>query len=127
MKKGVFYAIMASLVFSVMNLLVKLVSTNMPSIEIVFFRSIIGTIITLIIMKKKEVKFSKGNVNLLIVRGLFGAAYLVAYFFYVISKMPLADVTVLINLSPFFCFNFICCDSKRENIPQDIWRYFLLL
>ncbi|MCG8482063.1 MAG: DMT family transporter [Clostridia bacterium] len=101
MKKGIFYAIMASLVFSVMNLLVKLVSANIPSIEIVFFRSIIGSIITFMIMKQKEVKFSKGNKGLLILRGLLGAAYLVTYF-YIISKMPLVDTSVLINLSPFF-------------------------
>lgn len=126
MKKGVFYAIMASLVFSVMNLLVKLVSANMPSIEIVFFRSIIGTIITLIIMKKKEVRFSKGNVNLLIVRGLFGAAYLVAYF-YVISKMPLADVTVLINLSPFFVLILSAVILKEKISPKVYGVIFIAL
>ncbi|WP_432407634.1 DMT family transporter [Wukongibacter sp. M2B1] len=119
MKKGIFYAIMASLVFSIMNLLVKLVSANIPSTEVVFFRSIIGSIITLIIMRQKEVKFSKGNTNLLILRGILGSAYLVTYF-YIISKMPLADVSILINLSPFFVI-ILSALVLKEKISSKIY------
>lgn len=126
MKKGIFYAVMASLVFSIMNLLVKLVSDSIPTIEIVFFRSIVGTIITLMIMKQKEVKFSKGSKNLLILRGLLGAAYLVTYF-YIISQMPLADVSILINLSPFFVILLSALILKEKISPRVYAVLFIAL
>lgn len=101
MKNGVLLAILSSLVFSIMNAFVKAVSLSIPSTEIVFFRSIIGTIIIYFIMKKNKVGFSKEGIPLLVLRGVLGALYLIAYF-YTISKIPLADASILAHLSPFF-------------------------
>ena len=42
MNKGIIMAVMSSLTFSIMNVLVKLVSTRIPSSEITFFRGLIG-------------------------------------------------------------------------------------
>ena len=58
MNKGITMAVMSSLTFSIMNVLVKLVSTRIPSSEITFFRGLIGTILVLIFMKVQKVKFS---------------------------------------------------------------------
>ncbi|WP_144701778.1 DMT family transporter [Fictibacillus phosphorivorans] len=101
MKNGVWLAILSSFIFSIMNALVKAVSLNIPYSESVFFRSLIGTIIIFIIMKKKKVAFSKTGVPMLMVRGVFGALYLLAYF-YTIAKIPLADASILAHLSPIF-------------------------
>ena len=57
MNKGIIMAVMSSLTFSIMNVLVKLVSTRIPSSEITFFRGLIGTILVLIFMKVQKVKF----------------------------------------------------------------------
>ena len=43
MKNGVWLALFSSLVFSVMNVLVKEVSGTIPPAEIAFFRGLIGT------------------------------------------------------------------------------------
>jgi len=43
--KGVILAILSSFTFSIMNVLVKLVSNRIPSNEIAFFRGIIGVIL----------------------------------------------------------------------------------
>ncbi|KAJ53718.1 drug/metabolite transporter (DMT)-like permease [Clostridium tetanomorphum] len=105
MKNGVVYAILTSLVFSIMNALVKAVSLTVPSTEVAFFRSIIGTVIIYFIMKYNKVKFSTEGIPLLVVRGVLGALYLITYF-YTISKIPLTDASILVHLSPFFVIIF---------------------
>ncbi|WP_191560519.1 DMT family transporter [Metabacillus idriensis] len=101
MENGVILAILSSLVFSIMNALVKAVSLNIPLAEVMFFRSIIGTIIVYYMMRQSSVAFSKKGVPMLFVRGLLGALYLYAYFF-TISKIPLADASILAHLSTIF-------------------------
>ncbi len=113
MKNGVLLAVLSSFVFSIMNALVKAVSLSIPSSEVVFFRSIIGTILILIIMKKSKVKFSTNGILLLVFRGVLGALYLIAYFF-TISKIPLADASILVHLSPFFVIIFSVIFLKEK-------------
>lgn len=101
MNKGVALAIFSALIFSVMNALIKAASLTIPSAEIVFFRSAIGTVLILGLMWQAKVRFSTTGVPLLVLRGLFGAAYLLA-FVYTIAHIPLADAAILAYLSPFF-------------------------
>ncbi|WP_088830734.1 DMT family transporter [Paenibacillus tyrfis] len=101
MKNGVLLAIFSSLVFSVMNALVKAASVSIPSTEVAFFRSIIGTAIIYGMMRHSKVPFSREGIPLLVTRGVLGALYLLAYF-YTISKIPLTDASILAHLSPFF-------------------------
>ena len=101
MNKGVFLAIASALVFSIMNALIKAASLTIPSAEIVFFRSIIGTVLVLFLMFQARVVFSNQGVPLLVLRGIFGALYLLA-FVYTIAHIPLADAAILAYLSPFF-------------------------
>lgn len=117
MKNGVILAILSSLVFSIMNALVKAVSLSIPSAEVVFFRSIIGTAIIYFMMKQSKVEFSKKGVPMLFVRGLLGALYLLAYF-YTISKIPLADASILAHLSPFFAIIFSAVFLKEKISPK---------
>jgi len=101
LKNGLACAVLSSFVFSIMNALVKATSARIPSNEIVFFRSIIGTILMLLLMRKDRIPLSKTGVPMLALRGCFGALYMIAYF-YTISSMPLLDAIILINLSPVF-------------------------
>lgn len=101
MKNGVILAVLSSFVFSIMNALVKAVSLAIPSIEVVFFRSVIGTILICFLMKRSNVTLSKEGKPMLILRGILGAFYLLAYF-YTISKISLVDASILVHLSPFF-------------------------
>lgn len=101
MKRGVWFAIGSSLVFSIMNALVKEISDTVPSSEIVFFRSIIGTVLILAIMWGRKISFSRGGTSLLALRGVTGALYLLCYF-YAIAHMPLGDASILAHLSPMF-------------------------
>lgn len=118
MKNGVWLAILSSFVFSIMNALVKAVSINIPYSESVFFRSLIGTIIIFIIMKKRKIAFSKNGIPILAVRGVFGALYLLAYF-YTIAKIPLADASILAHLSPIFSV-VLAGIFLKEKMPKTI-------
>lgn len=101
MKNGVILAILSSLVFSMMNALVKEVSLTIPAAEVAFFRSIIGTVIIYFMMRSSQVAFSTEGIPLLALRGVLGALYLITYF-YTISKIPLTDASILAHLSPIF-------------------------
>ncbi|WP_070965959.1 DMT family transporter [Vibrio sonorensis] len=101
MNNGVVLAIFSALIFSVMNALIKAASLTIPSAEIVFFRSAIGSFLILALMWHSKVSFSTKGIPLLIARGLFGSAYLLAFVF-TIAHIPLADAAILVYLSPFF-------------------------
>lgn len=118
-ESGIVYAMLSSFVFSIMNALVKATSASIPSNEIVFFRSIIGTVLIFIFMKKDKVPFSKTGISMLALRGCCGALYMITYFF-TISNMPLLDAIVLVNLSPIFIIVFAGIFLK-EKIPKQMY------
>nr|WP_279222250.1 DMT family transporter [Anaerophilus nitritogenes] len=114
---GIIYALLSSLTFSIMNALVKATASSISSNEIVFFRSIIGTILILILMKKDSVSFSKAGIPILMLRGCCGAFYMIAYF-YTISNMPLLDAILLVNMSPIFVLLFSSIFLKEKLPPK---------
>lgn len=123
--KGVMLAILSSFTFSIMNVLVKSVSSRIPSNEIAFFRGIIGTILILILMKTSNVKFSKEQKPLLLLRGMLGGLYMVTYFF-AISTMKLGDATILAHLSGFFVMIFASIFLK-EKLPKNAWIFIIII
>jgi len=123
--KGVILAILSSFTFSIMNVLVKLVSNRIPSNEIAFFRGIIGVILILILMKGTNVKFSKEGKPLLLMRGLLGGLYMVTYFF-AISTMKLGDASILAHLSGVFVMIFSAMFLK-ERLPKNAWIFIIII
>ncbi|WP_141501087.1 DMT family transporter [Paenibacillus luteus] len=101
MKNGVVFALLSASVFSVMNVLVKAVSNHIPAAEIAFFRGLIGTILILFFMHYSRMSFSRNGIPMLVIRGLMGGLYMLA-FFYTLSKMPLSDASILAQTSPVF-------------------------
>ena len=124
MNKGITMAVMSSLTFSIMNVLVKLVSTRIPSSEITFFRGLIGTILVLIFMKVQKVKFSNKENKILYLRGLLGGIYMLTYF-YAISKLKLGDVSILVQLSGVFVVIFSSIFLKRSYSLKHIFLFLL--
>ncbi|NEY72824.1 DMT family transporter [Bacillus mesophilus] len=94
-------AIASAFTFSIMNVFVKAASETIPVSQIVFFRSVIGALLIFLIMRKERVTFSKKGIPMLVLRGVLGALYLLAYF-YTIAHIPLGDASILAHLSPFF-------------------------
>lgn len=86
--------------FSIMTLLVKLLS-NISPFEIIFFRSIISFIITFSFLKFRKINPLGVNKKYLILRGLFGVVAL-TLFFITLQKIPLASAVTIQYLSPIF-------------------------
>jgi drug/metabolite transporter (DMT)-like permease len=100
MNQGIKYILIASLFFSIINALVKYLDA-IPSIQIVFFRSLVTLILSYITIKKLNLKIITPHTPLLIGRGLSGAIALALYF-YTIQNMPLATAVTLLYLAPIF-------------------------
>lgn len=93
----------ASFAFSVMTLSVRMASSHLSSVEIVFFRSLIGTGMILALMHQKKTSlWGRANQRkIMILRGLSGFAALIL-FFHVIAKLPLGTAVLLNYSSPIF-------------------------
>ena len=121
--KPVKHMLIASLLFAIMNVLVKLIH-HIPVAQIVFMRSAIMFIIVFTMLKTRGVKPSGKNRTLLMLRGLFGSAG-IAFFFYTLHHMPLASAVVVHYLTPVFTaiIAFIVMKEKLH-LPQ--WLFFAM-
>lgn len=98
---GVWYMLFASFCFAIMGAFAKELSQHMDSLEVVFFRNIIGVVLIAITFLKVPVSNVGGKPFLLIFRGLMGFMALVA-FFYNIAHISLADAMTFSRTSPMF-------------------------
>jgi drug/metabolite transporter (DMT)-like permease len=98
---GVRYMLFASLMFAVMGVFAKLVSRDMPSLEVVFFRNVFGVVLVAATLLKRPMAHEGGRPFLLFFRGLMGFLALLA-FFYNIAHIPLGDAMTYSKTSPIF-------------------------
>ena len=91
----------ASFCFAIMGAMAKELSTQMDSLEVVFFRNLVGVILIGVTFLKMPVKQVGGKPFLLFFRGLMGFMALVA-FFYNIAHISLADAMTFSRTSPMF-------------------------
>lgn len=98
--KGIFYMTTSSLFFALMAAAVKF-SGNVPTMEKVFFRNIVGFLVSGYFIYKSGKSFKGNNSKYLSYRAILGFLGVVFYF-YAIGNLPLADAVVLNQLNPFF-------------------------
>ena len=125
-KLAVFSMILYALSFSIMQIIVKISSANIPLMEQVFARNFITLLISLVVMvKNKERIFPyKNNIIAVLLRAIFG--YLgVVTFFYATNNMLLADASVLQRTSPFWATLFAFIISK-EKILKIQWLALII-
>ena len=96
-----FNLIFASFFFSLMTLCVKNIDKRIPIYELVLFRSLLSLVITLFIIKVKNINPWGKNKPLLILRGVLGTTALICIF-YAIRNMPLSISTVIQYTYPIF-------------------------
>lgn len=89
----------ATLLFAVMQVLVKLLN-GIPFYQIIFFRAIISFVFAYYTIRKGNLSLFGNNVPLLILRGVFGVASL-SCFFYALHRVPLGTVITIVNIKPF--------------------------
>ena len=98
---GIRLMIQASAAFSFMALCVKLASRSLPSLEVVFFRSLIGTLMILPVMLRKRAPLLGKERGVMALRGISGFLALSLHF-YTIAHLPLGTAVLLNYTSPIF-------------------------
>lgn len=117
--KGIIYIIISAFFFALMGLFVKL-SGDLPIIQKSFFRNAVACIFAFILItKNKEWALPKGsNIAFLLIRSIAGTLGILCNF-YAVSKINLADASMLNKLSPFFAVVFsIFILKEKPNFKQ---------
>lgn len=98
---GLRYAAAGAFSFSFMSAFAKLAGGRLPTQEIVLFRAVVVSILTLHALKRAGVSPWGRERGLLLLRGLFGYAAL-SCFLWAVVRLPLADTTVIHFTNPVF-------------------------
>lgn len=98
---GLRYMAVGAFAFSVMGLLVKVAGQRLPSQEVVLGRAIVSLAMSWYVLRRRRIRVRGNAPRLLLLRGLFGFGAL-SCFFYSITRIPLADATVLHFSNPIF-------------------------
>jgi drug/metabolite transporter (DMT)-like permease len=93
--------IFGALAFGVMAMFVKLASQTLPSIEVVFFRSLLGTVAIGFMLWKEKASWIGKNPKTLALRGIFGFLALTT-FFHAIGELKLGTAVMLNYTAPIF-------------------------
>ena len=106
-KSGPFYFLISVIFFSVMEILVKFLSSSYPIGELVFFRGFFGLLPIIFIMPKKNFfqNFKTKKIKLHIFRTITGCFALISIFFS-LKYLPLADAISITFAAPIFATIF---------------------
>lgn len=115
--------LIAGVFFSLMNVGVKYLS-NIPAIEIVFFRSLVSFIISAIMIYRLKIPFLGNNKTILFLRGFFGVIALSLYFFS-LQNLPFASAVTIMQLSPIFT-TILAIFILKETVKLPQWLFFLI-
>ena len=118
-KEGIKFMLIASLLFSFMGAFAKILSSTLPSIEVVFFRNVFGVIIIMYSFYKTPIIELGGRPFLLFLRGMMGFLALML-FFYNIANIPLAEAMTFSKISPIFTAIFAFLILK-EKLSYQAW------
>lgn len=121
---GVYFMVLACLDFAFVGACAKLLSAELPSIEIMFFRNIIGVFFMLFLIRRIRVHKEGGKLWLLVFRGLTGAISLYL-FFYNVSHIALGGAFAFQKVSPIFV-TLIAFIVFKESIGLRGWCGILI-
>jgi len=111
--------LISALCLSFMASLAKVLSANLPTIEIIFFRNFVGIILICLTFFKSPLKQSGGMPLLLIFRAIVGLIAMLS-FFYNIANTSLANAVTYSRMSPIFTAIFALWFLK-EKIGSKGW------
>ena len=123
MSKGVRFMLVATMVFSLMNVFVKTIP-HIPVVEIIFFRSVISLIMSVSMLKAQRVNIWGNNKPILIARGVVGSIALFT-FFSLLHQIPLATARSLAYLAPIFT-TIIGIFIVKEKVRPVQWIFFAI-
>lgn len=98
---GAYYMVLASAFFAITGAFAKLLSSSMSSVEVSFFRNIVGLAIVLATIYKYGTHNKNGKLFLLFLRGFLGTISMLA-FFHNIAHIGLAEAFTFTKMAPMF-------------------------
>jgi drug/metabolite transporter (DMT)-like permease len=107
--------------FSAMGMLVKWAGREIPAVEQVFFRGLVGMAILGALAVRRGVDLRGRNRRLLLLRGVMGTTALLL-FFWAVTRLPVAEAILLNQATPIFLLP-LAAWLLRERIG---WRHVLL-
>jgi drug/metabolite transporter (DMT)-like permease len=111
--RGLASILFSSFLFGIMVLFVKIVSGAIPAAQILFVRAVFGIVVILLVMLFKFRRIQIKNMNMLVVRGVFGGLAVFLYFT-AISRIPLSSAAMLSNAYPLFATLFSAILIKEK-------------
>lgn len=121
MTDGVRFMLLATFVFTLMKVCVKLIP-HIPAIEIILFRSAISLLISVYYLRRQRVSVWGNNKPILVLRGVAGAIALITYFS-LLQQIPLATASTLQYLAPIFTA-ILGIFMVREKVRSWQWLFF---
>lgn len=116
---GIYYMLLACLMFAFTGAFAKFLSKDLPSIEVVFFRNLIGLGIVLFSIYRLRPKNAGGAFWLLMFRGFVGTMAMFA-FFYNVAHISLAAAFTFSKTSPIFTA-LIAAIWLKEKLSSKGW------
>lgn len=112
--------VLSALCFTVLNSIVRYVE-HLPTLQLVFFRSIGSSILGIIILKRMKVPFWGTHKKLLILRGILGVTS-IFLFYEAIKLMPIGTAVSLRYLAPVFA-SILAVIYLKEKIKPLQWVF----
>jgi drug/metabolite transporter (DMT)-like permease len=113
MDRGILFMLLASISFAMMGGFAKVVSQELPPVEVTFFRNIFGVLLVGLAIWKVPLKQTGGKPLLLLFRGFMGFTALLAYF-YIMAHIPLGEAVTYNKTSPIFVAIFAYIFLKEK-------------
>ncbi len=122
--KGIIYICLASLFFSLMSTFVKICSSNLNLIEIIFLRSLIAAIILLPFILIFKIKIKTKLYSKHLTRAVVGISAMFLNF-YAVSKLPLTNYTIISFAKIFFIIPLAFFFFKEKIKAKSFFYVFL--
>ncbi len=103
--KSILQMVLAAVAFSVMVIFAKTACQTLSSMEVVFIRSISGTLAMAVLIWNKRISWFGNNQKIMVLRGVFGFGAL-AMHSYAIATLNLATAVILNYTAPIFAAIF---------------------
>jgi drug/metabolite transporter (DMT)-like permease len=123
-RRGAVDMLWASFGFAWMGLLIKQVSTVVPTGEVVAWRTLITALVVGGVAAARGTSLRPGNLRMQLVRALTGLASMSCYFFS-LGRLPLGDAVLVTYLSPIQVA-LLSRWSTGEAVPPRVWGASLL-
>jgi drug/metabolite transporter (DMT)-like permease len=123
LSKSVQFMLISTLCFTTMQSLVKFLP-QFDSFQHIFFRSVIGWVLSVAYLLNQGISLRGKNVKMLIFRGVIGSISMFS-FFYILTHIPFGSSVAFKYLSPIFTA-ILAVIFLKEKVSRLQWLFFFV-